>query len=85
MEFPCARNINAVIRAKQVGDQRWWVRNRQIIDFLDQGKPVREIAILVGSPAATSGLIQVAIRAANPIPICWQRPAQYFGAITGNC
>ena len=43
-----ARNINAVIRAKQVGDQRWWVRNRQIIDFLDQGKPVREIANLVG-------------------------------------
>ena len=42
-----ARNINSVIRAKKTSDERWWVRNRQIIEYLDQGLSVREIAIRV--------------------------------------
>ena len=39
-----ARNIDAVIRAKQVSDERWWARNREIIGYLDQGLSVREVA-----------------------------------------
>ena len=43
-----ARNINSVIRAKKTSDEKWWARNRQIIEYLDQGLSVREIATLVG-------------------------------------
>ena len=42
------RNINSVIRAKLVSDQRWGERNRQIIEYLDQGLSIRQIARLVG-------------------------------------
>ena len=42
------RNINSVIRATEVSDERWWSRNRHIIEYLDQGKSVQEIARLVG-------------------------------------
>ena len=42
-----ARNINAVIRAKKTSDERWWARNQQIIEYLDQGLSVRETALLV--------------------------------------
>ncbi len=43
-----ARNINAVIRAKKTSDDRWWARNRQIIEYLDQDLSIREIATKVG-------------------------------------
>ena len=43
-----ARNINAVIRAKQASDQRWWSRNRYVIECLDRGLSVREVAHLAG-------------------------------------
>ena len=33
-----------MIRAKQVSDERWWARNREIIGYLDQGLSVREVA-----------------------------------------
>ena len=39
-----SRSIDAVIRAKQASDQKWWARNRQIIDYIDQGLSIREIA-----------------------------------------
>ena len=42
-----ARNIDAVIRAKRVSDERWWARNRQAIEYLDQGLSIREIAVLL--------------------------------------
>ncbi len=42
------RNINAVIKAKEVSDQRWWARNQDIIARLDEGLSVREIAKLAG-------------------------------------
>ena len=42
-----ARNINSVIRAKELSDQRWWDRNRQIISYLDQGLSVRETALMM--------------------------------------
>ena len=42
------RNINSVIRATEVSDERWRSRNRHIIEYLDQGKSVQEIARLVG-------------------------------------
>ena len=46
--FPrAARSINAVIRAKQTSDERWGDRNRQIIEYIDKGMSVREIAKLV--------------------------------------
>ena len=43
-----ARNINSVIRAKVLSDQRWGDRNRRIIEYLDQGLSIREIARQVG-------------------------------------
>ena len=42
-----SRNIDAVIRAKRVSDERWWARNRQAIEYLDQGSSIREIAVLL--------------------------------------
>ena len=42
------RNINAVIRAKQTSDQRWWARNLHIIEHLDHGLSILEISRLVG-------------------------------------
>ena len=40
------RSINSVIEAKATGESRWWDRNRAVIEYLDQGLPVREIARL---------------------------------------
>ena len=40
------RNIDAVIRANQVSNERWQARNRHIIENLDQGISVRQIARL---------------------------------------
>ena len=40
------RNINAVVKAKQLSGERWWHRNREIIDALDRGLSVREAATL---------------------------------------
>lgn len=42
------RNINSVIRAKRVSDERWRARNQQVIEYLEQGLSVREIARLAG-------------------------------------
>lgn len=40
------KNINSMIRAKFVSDERWWTRNQRIIAYLDGGWPVREIALV---------------------------------------
>jgi len=40
------RNINSVVRAKNISDEMWWARNRQIIAYLDEGLTVREISML---------------------------------------
>ena len=40
------RDINSIIRAKTLGDEKWLARNRQIIAYLDEGRPVREIALI---------------------------------------
>ena len=40
------RSINSVIDAKATGESRWWDRNRVVIEYLDQGLSVREIASL---------------------------------------
>ena len=42
------RNINSVIRAKKLSDERWWARNRQVIEYLDRGLSIREISGLTG-------------------------------------
>jgi hypothetical protein len=42
------RDINALIMAKDRSEQRWWTRNQQLIQFLDEGRSVREISALVG-------------------------------------
>ena len=42
------RKINAVIRAKEASDEKWWARNREIIGQLDRRLSVRDIARLVG-------------------------------------
>ena len=37
-----------MIRAKRVSDERWRARNQQVIEYLEQGLSVREIARLAG-------------------------------------
>ena len=39
-----ARNINSYIHAKSRGEDRWWDRNKQVVEYLDQGLSVQEIA-----------------------------------------
>ena len=41
------RNINSVIRAKTLSEERWRARNQKIIECLEQGLSVREIVRLV--------------------------------------
>ena len=41
------RNIDSMIRAKMNSDERWWARNQQIIAYLDDGRTVREISMLM--------------------------------------
>lgn len=41
------RNVNSMIQAKDVGEERWRSRNKEIIEYLDQGLSVREIEALV--------------------------------------
>lgn len=45
---PCGgvagRNINSLVLAQQTSDERWWANNREIIAYLEEGRPVREIA-----------------------------------------
>ena len=42
------RNINSLIVAKDRSDERWWVRNADVIRHLDEGRSVREISALAG-------------------------------------
>ena len=42
------RNINSVIRANKTSDDKWWARNRQVIECLDKGLSAREVSGLVG-------------------------------------
>ena len=65
-----ARNINAVIRAKQTSDERWWARNQNIIEYLDQGLSVGEVSRLMGQGQRQIRIVReklADIRAAQPI------------------
>ena len=42
------RDINAAIAARDRSDKRWWIRNMEIIRWLDEGRSVKEIARAVG-------------------------------------
>ncbi len=42
------RDINLVIAAKDRSEDRWWDRNREVIEHLDEGKSVRDISMLIG-------------------------------------
>jgi hypothetical protein len=44
-----SRRINSVIAATDRSENRWWVRNQQVIVYLDQGKTIRDIAETVGA------------------------------------
>ena len=41
-------DINTLIIAKDRSEQRWWTRNQAIIEHLDEGQSVKEIAVSVG-------------------------------------
>jgi len=43
-----SRNINAIVQATALGEERWRGRNSKIIGYLDQGLAVREISNLTG-------------------------------------
>ena len=36
-----------MIHAKNTGEERWWVRNKEIIEHLERGLSVREISDMV--------------------------------------
>ena len=38
------RNINSLVLGQRTSEERWWARNREIIAYLDEGRPVQEIA-----------------------------------------
>ncbi len=42
------RDINSRISAKARSEHQWWRRNRETIRLLDEGRTVREIAVLLG-------------------------------------
>ena len=41
------RNINSLIMAKDRSDRRWWRRNKELIQHLDEGRTIREISVLL--------------------------------------
>ena len=38
------RNINSLVLAQQMSDERWWANNREIIAYLEEGRAVEEVA-----------------------------------------
>lgn len=40
------RNINSLIMAKDRSDRRWWRRNKIVVGYLDEGRSIRDIALL---------------------------------------
>ena len=42
------RDINTVITTKDRSERRWWLRNGDVIRYLDEGRTVREISALIG-------------------------------------
>ena len=40
------RNINLVIRAQTISNERWWACNQQIVTYLDEGRSIQEISAL---------------------------------------
>ena len=43
-----ARHLNPVLANTKFNEERWWNKNQQVIQHLDQGMKVREIAEIVG-------------------------------------
>ena len=42
------RHVNSLIMAKVRSDDRWWQKNREVVSYLDEGRTVKEISVLVG-------------------------------------
>ena len=42
------RRVNSMIASKRRSEEKWWARNQQVIQHLDDGKTVREISEIVG-------------------------------------
>ena len=42
------RHVNSLIMAKVRSDDRWWLKNRDIVRYLDEGRTVKEISELIG-------------------------------------
>ena len=40
------RNVNSLVQARVSSDSRWWSRNKEVIDYLDQGLSVGAISTL---------------------------------------
>ena len=40
-------DINSLIVAKHRSEERWWDRNKELIQYLDEGRSVREISVMV--------------------------------------
>ena len=41
------RHVNSLIMAKVRSDDRWWQKNREVVQYLDKGHTVKEISRLV--------------------------------------
>ena len=42
------RNINALVHAKKLSDERWWKRYGLVIPYLNEGRSASEIAAMTG-------------------------------------
>ena len=45
------RDINSLVQSRTGSDERWFSRNHQVIDYLKEGRSLKEIASLTGSTA----------------------------------
>lgn len=44
---PADRDINRLIRARTRSDEKWWARHHQIVAYLEEGLPARDIASIM--------------------------------------
>lgn len=67
-----ARDINSVISAKARSENLWWSRNRETIRLLDEGRSVREIAVLLDRGSRQIRIVREQLNDLRTIGECGQ-------------
>ncbi len=66
------RDVNSLIRAKVRSDDRWWQKNRGIVQYLDEGRTIKEISGLIGRGERQIRIVRERLndlRASNAAPV----------------